>query len=124
MSWSKTVFPLITAAVKKAKKAGAKSIHFDMSFTADGVAVALRPTNLQDIQKDALKNKTSEMTLDIAQNLDVASLHPLKAQWSILTKFYLILFKTYIAKGYDRMHVGFCPLDQEATVSLVSKAFN
>ena len=51
-----------------------------MSFTADGVAVALRPTNLQDIQKDALKNKTSEMTLDVAQNLDVASLHPLKAQ--------------------------------------------
>lgn len=70
------------AAVKKAKKAGAKSIHFDMSFTADGVAVALRPTNLQDIQKDALKNKTSEMTLDIAQNLDVASLHPLKDEFS------------------------------------------
>ena len=72
-----------------------------MSFTADGVAVALRPTNLQDIQKDALKNKTSEMTLDIAQNLDVASLHPLKAQGSILVKFYVILFKTYKAHGYD-----------------------
>ena len=67
-----------------------------MSFTADGVAVALRPTNLQDIQKDALKNKTSEMTLDIAQNLDVASLHPLKAQWSILKKY---LFDVVILKG-------------------------
>ena len=66
------------AAVKKAKKAGAKCIHFDMSFTADGVAIALRPSNLQDIQKDASKNKTSQMTLETTQNLDVASLHPLK----------------------------------------------
>merc|ERR1739844_702984 len=38
-------------SIAAAKKAGAKTIHFDISFTADGVAVALRPTNLQDLEK-------------------------------------------------------------------------
>ena len=52
-------------AVKKAKKAGAKTIHCDLSFTADGVAMALRPNNLQELQKDCSKISTSELTFKV-----------------------------------------------------------
>lgn len=67
-------------AVKKAKKNGAKSIHCNVSFTSDGVAMALRPKNLNQLQKDF--EKSSLLTYKDTQNLDLAALHPLKDEFS------------------------------------------
>ena len=67
---------------KKAKSNGAKTIHCDISFTSDGIAMALRPKALHDLQKDALKANVAEMTFKETQNLDLAANHPLKEEFS------------------------------------------
>lgn len=69
-------------AMKKAKKAGAKSIHCDLTFTSDGVAVAMRPSGLNDLVKGSVKKAASEMTLQETQQFDVAVNHPLKDDFS------------------------------------------
>jgi glycerophosphoinositol glycerophosphodiesterase len=70
-------------AIKKVKKAGAKSIHCDLIFTADGIAIALRPANLNELDKSqGSKIRASDLTWKDAQKLDLAAEHPLKDEFS------------------------------------------
>lgn len=69
-------------AVKKAKKAGAKSIHVNLSFTSDGIAICCRPHNLQELGC-AKGHNLADMTFeDCKSSLDLAALHPLKDEYS------------------------------------------
>ena len=64
-------------AVKKAKKAGAKTIHCNLTFTSDGIAVALRPRDLKELQKDMDSNPQDMTYKEIQDKLDLATNHPL-----------------------------------------------
>ena len=68
-------------AVKKAKKAGAKTIHCNLTFTSDGIAVALRPRDLKELQKDMDKSSPHDLTYkQIQDKLDIAINHPLSGK--------------------------------------------
>ena len=69
-------------AIHKAKKAGAKTIHCDLTFTSDGKAFALRPSHLNELNKDTKTSEVSSMTSKEVSNVDVASNHPLKDEFS------------------------------------------
>jgi len=70
-------------AVKKAKKAGAKTIHCNLTFTSDGIAVALRPRDLKELQKDMDKSSPHDLTYkQIQDKLDIAINHPLSDEFS------------------------------------------
>ena len=44
-------------AIHKAKKAGAKTIHCDLTFTSDGQAFAIRPSQLNELNKGKFFSK-------------------------------------------------------------------
>ena len=69
-------------AIHKAKKAGAKTIHCDLTFTSDGQAFAIRPSQLNELNKDVQDKEASNLTSKEVLNLDVASNHPLKDEFS------------------------------------------
>jgi len=69
-------------AIHKAKKSGAKTIYCDLTFTSDGQAFALRPSHLNELNKDVQSKEVSSMTSKEVSNLDVASNHPLKDEFS------------------------------------------
>ena len=77
-------------AVKKAKKAGAKTIHCNLTFTSDGIAVALRPRDLKELQKDMDKSSPHDLTYkQIQDKLDIAINHPLSGKKIRQMEFYI-----------------------------------
>ena len=69
-------------AIKKAKKAGAKTIHCNLTFTSDGIAVALRPSDLKELQKNMDKCASDLTYKEIQDQLDLATNHPLRDEFS------------------------------------------
>ena len=64
------------AAAKKVKKNGGKCIHADVSFTSDGIAVALRPKNLNELDKTrSIKESACDLTFKEVQKTNVAAAH-------------------------------------------------
>ncbi len=73
-------------AVKKAKKAGAKTVHLNVSFTSDAVAIALRPNHIKDLTSKSCKisgDQCKDLAYkDLEQSLDLAAMHALKDSFS------------------------------------------